>query len=75
MNEGSVLIHIWTVNPAQEAAAVRSLDEMFGQIATDPGFVSARILESADRASLAAIVEMTRLTLRAQQTSSPGASS
>ena len=58
MNEGSVLIHIWTVNPAQEAAAVRSLDEMFGQIATDPGFVSARVLESADRTSLAAVVEM-----------------
>ena len=31
---------------------------MFGQIATDPGFVSARVLESPDRTSLAAFVEM-----------------
>jgi hypothetical protein len=58
MNEGPVLIHIWEVDPAEEAAAVQSLDEMFGQVATDPGFVSARVLESADRVSLAAFVEM-----------------
>jgi hypothetical protein len=58
MNEGPVLIHIWDVDPAQEGAAVHTLGKMFGQMATDPGFVSARILESADQASLAAIVEM-----------------
>jgi hypothetical protein len=58
MNEGPVLIHIWVIDPGEEAAALQSLDKMFGQIATDPGFVSARILESADRASLAAFVEM-----------------
>jgi hypothetical protein len=58
MNEGPILIHIWIIDPAQEAAALQSLDEMFGQIATDPGFVSARVLESEDRTSVAAFVEM-----------------
>jgi hypothetical protein len=58
MNEGPTLIHIWRVDPAQEGAAVHSLREMFSKVATDPGFVSAQILESPDRISLAAIVEM-----------------
>jgi hypothetical protein len=58
MNEGPVLIHIWSVDPAKEGAAVESLDEMFGQVARDPGFVSARVLQNLDRTSLAAIVEM-----------------
>jgi hypothetical protein len=58
MNEGPILIHIWIIDPAEEAAAVQSLDQMFGHVAGDPGFVSARVLESADRASLAAFVEM-----------------
>jgi hypothetical protein len=46
------------VDPAQEGAAVQRLNDMFSQIAADPGFVSARILESPDRTSLATIVEM-----------------
>jgi hypothetical protein len=58
MNESPILIHIWVIDPEQEAAALKSLDEMFGHVATDPGFVSARILESADRTSVAAFVEM-----------------
>jgi len=58
MNEGPVLIHIWEVDPTQEAAAVQSLDKMFGEVAGDPGFVSARVLESADRNSLAVFLEM-----------------
>jgi hypothetical protein len=58
MNEGPFLIHVWVVDPAQAGAAAQRLDVMFGQIAADPGFVSARVLESADRTSLAAIVEM-----------------
>jgi hypothetical protein len=58
MSESPVLIHIWEVDPEQEGAAVHSLEEMFGRIATDPGFASARVLESADRTSLAAVVEM-----------------
>jgi hypothetical protein len=58
MNESPVLVHVWEVDPAEEPVAVRSLKEMFGQIAQDPGFVSARVLETADQTSVAAIVEM-----------------
>ena len=58
MNESPVLIHIWDVDPAQEGYAAQHLDKMFGEIAADPGFVSARVLESADRSSIAAFVEM-----------------
>lgn len=58
MNESPVLVHIWEIDPEQTAGAVDSLTKMFGHIATDPGFVSARILESPDGTSLAALVEM-----------------
>lgn len=58
MNESPVLVHVWEVDPAEEPVAVRSLKEMFGQIVQDPGFVSARVLETADQTSVAAIVEM-----------------
>ena len=59
MTEGPVLIHIWMVDPAQQASCVHHLEELFAQqITTDPGFVSARILESRDRDSIAAVIEM-----------------
>jgi hypothetical protein len=58
MNEGPVLIHIWEIDPAQEGAALRSLEEMFAVVRSEPGFVSARVLESANQTSVAAIVEM-----------------
>ena len=58
MNESPVLVHVWQVDPAEEADAVRRLNQMFGEIAEDPGFVSARVLESADKTSIAAVVEM-----------------
>jgi hypothetical protein len=58
MNESPVLIHIWDVDPAQEGRAAEALEKMFGEIAADPGFVSARVLESADQSSIAAFVEM-----------------
>jgi len=59
MPEGPVLIHVWNVDPDQEGGCVDRLAELFAhQIATDPGFVSARILESEDRASVAAVIEM-----------------
>ena len=57
MNEGPALIHVWEVDPAREAAAVQHLDAMFKQMVSDPGFVSARVLASADQASLAAVIE------------------
>ena len=58
MNESPVLVHVWEVDPEEEAAARQRLDEMFGEIVKDPGFVSARVLQTADMTSIAAIVEM-----------------
>jgi len=58
MQESSVLIHVWEVDPEEEAAAVGCLEEMFGKLVEDPGFAAARVLESADRTSIAAVVEM-----------------
>ena len=46
MNESPVLIHVWEVDPAEAAAAEGRLNEMFGELIKDPGFVSARVLES-----------------------------
>src|SRR6187200_803108 len=58
VKESPVLIHVWEIDPAEEAAGVGRLEEMFGKLVDDPGFVSARMLESADRTSIAAVVEM-----------------
>jgi hypothetical protein len=58
MKESPILIHIWDVDPTREGLAAQRLEKMFGEIAADPGFVSARVLESADRSSIAAFVEM-----------------
>jgi hypothetical protein len=58
MNESPVLVHVWQVDPEDEAVAVQRLNEMFGQIVKDPDFVSARVLQTADKTSIAAIVEM-----------------
>ena len=58
MNESALLVHVWEVDPGDEAVAIQSLDQMFGEIAKNPGFVSAHVLETDDHASIAAIVEM-----------------
>lgn len=58
MNESPVLIHVWEADPEREGAAVQHLERMFSQIASDPGLVAARALESADRGSIAAVLEM-----------------
>jgi hypothetical protein len=58
MKESPVLIHIWDVDPAKEGLAAEHLDKMFGEVTEHPGFVSARVLESADGSSIAAFVEM-----------------
>jgi hypothetical protein len=58
MKESPILIHIWDVDPAKEGLAAEHLDKMFGEVAADPGFVSGKVFESADRASIAAFVEM-----------------
>jgi len=58
MNESPLLVHVWEVDPAEAAVAVQRLNEMFDEIVKDPGFVSARVLETADKTSIVAIVEM-----------------
>ena len=58
MKESPVLLHIWDVDPAQEGQAAQHLEKMFTEVAADPAFVSAKVLESADRSSIAAFVEM-----------------
>ena len=58
MNESPVLIHVWQVEPTDEPAAVDRLEKMLGKLAGDPGFVSARVLETADQTSIATVVEM-----------------
>lgn len=59
MAEGPVLIHIWAVDPSEESSNVQRLEELFAhELATDPGFISARILVTDDRTSLAAAIEM-----------------
>ncbi len=59
MAEGPVLIHVWEVDPAAESSDIERLEELFAhQIATDAGFVSARILRSDDRTSMAVVIEM-----------------
>jgi hypothetical protein len=58
MNESPVLVHVWEVDPAEEAVAIRHLNQMFVELVKDPGFVSSRVLETPDQTSIAAIVEM-----------------
>jgi hypothetical protein len=58
MNESPVLIHVWEVDPARAGDAVAHLETMLSEVVKDPGFVSARVLESADHVSIAAILEM-----------------
>jgi hypothetical protein len=71
MSESPVLVHVWEIDPTEEAVAVRRLKEMFEQIAKDPGFVSARVLETADQTSIAAIVEMRSVEDRQRLEQSP----
>lgn len=58
MSESALLVHVWEVDPGDEAVAIQSLDKMFGEMTNDPGFVSAHVLETDDHTSIAAIVEM-----------------
>ncbi len=56
--ESAVLVRIWSVDPDQEGTVVNRLSEMLSAVSTNPGFVSGRVLGSADRESIAVIVEM-----------------
>jgi hypothetical protein len=64
MTQSPVLLHVWSVRPEQGDALVARLAEMFGHVTNAPGFVSARILASADRTSVAAVVERRVAALR-----------
>lgn len=58
-NEGPVLIHVWEVlDPGQREAALGRLEQMLSQITAEPGFISGRVLETADRHSIAVVLEM-----------------
>lgn len=58
LRESPLLVHIWAVDPTKEGVAAQHLDTMFGEVAADPGFLSAKVLESDDRSSIVALVEM-----------------
>jgi heme-degrading monooxygenase HmoA len=58
VSEGVVLLHVWLIDPDQEAAGMARLEEMFSQLRTDPGFISATVLASQDQESVAAVIEM-----------------
>lgn len=51
------LLHVWMVEPQSADRHIRLLTELFDMLSEQPGFVSARILESSGRSSIAAIVE------------------
>ena len=71
MNQSPVLLHIWNVHPESEPTLVERLSEMFRDISDDPGLVSARILASPDRTSVAALLEMRSLEDRQRLESLP----
>lgn len=56
--QGPVLLHVWGVEPHWAERHIQLLEELFDGISDQPGFVSARILQSPGRSSIAAIVEM-----------------
>jgi hypothetical protein len=57
--ESPVLIHVWDVqNLAQEGEAIQHLCDMLAKITTEPGFVSGRVLQSADHRSIAVVLEV-----------------
>ena len=58
MNQSPVLLHVWSVHPDEEATLVEQLANMIDHVTDDAGFVSARILASPDRTSVAALIEM-----------------
>jgi antibiotic biosynthesis monooxygenase (ABM) superfamily enzyme len=58
-SDSPVLLHVWTVlDPEREGVILDSLDRMLAATAAEPGFVSARVLRSANGGSIAVILEM-----------------
>ena len=58
-SEGPVLIHVWEVlDPGHEGLILERLDKMLTATVAEPGFVSARVLQSGDGLSIAVVLEM-----------------
>ena len=55
---GPVLLHIWMVDPQTADRHIQLLKELFEKVSDQPGFVSAKILETEGRSWVAAVVEM-----------------
>jgi hypothetical protein len=55
---GPVLLHVWMVDPQAADRHVQLLKELFEKVSDQPGFVSAKILETPGRSWIAAVVEM-----------------
>jgi hypothetical protein len=55
--EGAFLLHVWMVDPENADRHIQLLTHLLNTISEQPGFVSARILESAGRSSIAALIE------------------
>jgi hypothetical protein len=72
MNESPVLLHVWEVEAEEEPLAVQRLEEMFADVAKNGALVSARVLESPDQRSIAAIVEMRSPAARRRLEELPG---
>jgi hypothetical protein len=57
-DQGPVLLHIWMVDPQTADRHIQLLRELFEGVSNEPGFVSAKILETSGRSWIAAVVEM-----------------
>lgn len=64
MSESPVAIHIWDLDAAHEQAALQSLTGMYERVGPASGLISARLMRSEDRSSIAAIVEMESVQAR-----------
>lgn len=58
------LLDVWKVDPQYAGRHIQQLTTLFDEISDQPGFVSARILESADRSSIGAVVEASSVEAR-----------
>ena len=57
-DQGPVLLHVWMVDPQTADRHIQVLTELFEGVSNQPGFVSAKILETSGRSWIAAVVEM-----------------
>lgn len=58
------LLDVWKVDPQCAGRHIQQLTTLVDEISDQPGFVSASILESADRSSIGAVVEASSVEAR-----------